>query len=181
MLFRSKQRTTALETRDIYAPIAHRLGVQRVRSEMEDLAFATLEPRQYAEIEQMVAARQPEREAYVSEVMAVLREKLDEFGIRAEITGRPKHLWSIYEKMVVEGKEFDSIFDLIGLRVIVEQDRECWSTLGAIHALWRPLEGRFKDYINSPKFNQYQSLHTTVLGPRAKEVDRKSTRLNSSH
>ena len=167
----AKQRTTALETRDIYAPIAHRLGVQRVRSEMEDLAFATLEPRQYAEIEQMVAARQPEREAYVSEVMSVLREKLEEFGIQAEISGRPKHLWSIYEKMVVEGKEFDSIFDLIGLRVIVEQDRECWSTLGAIHALWRPLEGRFKDYINSPKFNQYQSLHTTVLGPRAKEVE----------
>ena len=166
-----KQRATATETRDIYAPIAHRLGVQRVRSEMEDLAFATLEPRQYAEIEQMVATRQPEREAYVREVMAELRQKLEEFGIEAEITGRHKHLWSIYEKMVVEGKEFDSIFDLIGLRVIVNEDRECWSALGAIHAIWRPLEGRFKDYINSPKFNQYQSLHTTVLGPRAKEVE----------
>lgn len=166
-----KQRVTATETRDIYAPIAHRLGVQRVRSEMEDLAFATLEPRQYAEIEQMVATRQPEREAYVREVMNDLRLKLEEFGIEAEITGRHKHLWSIYEKMVVEGKEFDSIFDLIGLRVIVNEDRECWSALGAIHAIWRPLEGRFKDYINSPKFNQYQSLHTTVLGPRAKEVE----------
>ena len=166
-----KQRLTALETRDIYAPIAHRLGVQRVKSELEDLAFATLEPRQYAEIEQMVAARQPEREAYVEEVMAVLTSKLKEFHIDADITGRHKHLWSIYEKMVVEGKEFDSIFDLIGLRVIVEDERDCWAALGAIHALWRPLEGRFKDYINSPKFNQYQSLHTTVIGPQAKEVE----------
>ncbi|NBV27087.1 MAG: bifunctional (p)ppGpp synthetase/guanosine-3',5'-bis(diphosphate) 3'-pyrophosphohydrolase, partial [Actinobacteria bacterium] len=166
-----KQRLIAQETLDIYAPIAHRLGVQRVKSELEDLAFATLEPRQYAEIEQMVAARTPEREEYVQVVMTELVDKLQLFGIIAEVRGRHKHLWSIYEKMVVEGKEFDSIFDLIGLRVIVDEEKECWSTLGAIHALWRPLENRFKDYINSPKFNQYQSLHTTVLGPQAKEVE----------
>ena len=166
-----KQRLIAQETLDIYAPIAHRLGVQRVKSELEDLAFATLEPRQYAEIEQMVAARQPEREEYVKIVMGELVDKLALFGITAEVRGRHKHLWSIYEKMVVEGKEFDSIFDLIGLRVIVDEEKECWAALGAIHALWRPLENRFKDYINSPKFNQYQSLHTTVLGPRAKEVE----------
>ena len=166
-----KQRLIAQETLDIYAPIAHRLGVQRVKSELEDLAFATLEPRQYAEIEQMVAARTPEREEYVQVVMNELVDKLQLFGITAEVRGRHKHLWSIYEKMVVEGKEFDSIFDLIGLRVIVDEEKECWSTLGAIHALWRPLENRFKDYINSPKFNQYQSLHTTVLGPEAKEVE----------
>ena len=167
----AKQRLIAQETLDIYAPIAHRLGVQRVKSELEDLAFATLEPRQYAEIEQMVATRTPEREEYVQVVMNELVDKLKLFGITAEVRGRHKHLWSIYEKMVVEGKEFDSIFDLIGLRVIVEEEKECWAALGAIHALWRPLENRFKDYINSPKFNQYQSLHTTVLGPRAKEVE----------
>jgi len=166
-----KQRLIAQETLDIYAPIAHRLGVQRVKSELEDLAFATLEPRQYAEIEQMVAARTPGREEYVKVVMTELVDKLQLFGITAEVRGRHKHLWSIYEKMVVEGKEFDSIFDLIGLRVIVDEENECWSTLGAIHALWRPMENRFKDYINSPKFNQYQSLHTTVLGPQAKEVE----------
>ncbi|MCX6508321.1 MAG: bifunctional (p)ppGpp synthetase/guanosine-3',5'-bis(diphosphate) 3'-pyrophosphohydrolase [Actinobacteria bacterium] len=166
-----KQRLIAQETLDIYAPIAHRLGVQRVKSELEDLAFATLEPRRYAEIEQMVASRTPEREEYVELVMSELDAKLQMFGIEADVRGRHKHLWSIYEKMVVEGKEFDSIFDLIGLRVIVEEEKECWATLGAIHALWRPLENRFKDYINSPKFNQYQSLHTTVLGPQAKEVE----------
>jgi GTP diphosphokinase / guanosine-3',5'-bis(diphosphate) 3'-diphosphatase len=166
-----KQRSIAQETLDIYAPIAHRLGAQRVKSELEDLAFATLEPRRYAEIEQMVASRTPEREAYVELVMNDLETKLQVFGITADVRGRHKHLWSIYEKMVVEGKEFDSIFDLIGLRVIVNEEKECWATLGAIHALWRPLENRFKDYINSPKFNQYQSLHTTVLGPQAKEVE----------
>jgi GTP pyrophosphokinase len=166
-----KQRSIAQETLDIYAPIAHRLGAQRVKSELEDLAFATLEPRRYAEIEQMVASRTPEREAYVELVMNDLETKLQLFGITADVRGRHKHLWSIYEKMVVEGKEFDSIFDLIGLRVIVNEEKECWATLGAIHALWRPLENRFKDYINSPKFNQYQSLHTTVLGPQAKEVE----------
>ncbi len=166
-----RQRAIAQETLDVYAPLAHRLGVQQVKWQLEDLSFATLHPKRYAEIEQMVAARQPEREAYLSEVMDTLAKKLAEFGIAADVRGRPKHFWSIYEKMVVGGKEFDEIFDLVGLRLIVEEERDCWSALGAIHALWSPVQGRFKDYINSPKFNLYQSLHTTVIGPRGKSVE----------
>ena len=166
-----RQRAIAQETLDVYAPLAHRLGVQQVKWQLEDLSFATLHPKRYAEIEQMVAARQPERETYLAEVMETLALKLSEFGISAEVRGRPKHLWSIYEKMVVGGKEFDEIFDLVGLRLIVEEERDCWAALGAIHALWSPVQGRFKDYINSPKFNLYQSLHTTVIGPRGKSVE----------
>jgi GTP pyrophosphokinase len=166
-----RQRAIAQETLDVYAPLAHRLGVQQVKWQLEDLSFATLHPKRYAEIEQMVATRQPEREAYLEEVMSTLEAKLRDFDIRAEVRGRPKHLWSIYEKMVIGGKEFDDIFDLVGLRVIVEDERECWAVLGAIHALWSPVQGRFKDYINSPKFNLYQSLHTTVIGPRGKSVE----------
>ena len=167
----ARQRAIAQETLDVYAPLAHRLGVQQVKWQLEDLSFATLHPKRYAEIEQMVAARQPEREDYLGEVMATLSAKLDEFGIKAEVRGRPKHLWSIYEKMVIGGKEFDDIFDLVGLRVIVDEDRDCWAVIGTIHALWSPVPGRFKDYINSPKFNLYQSLHTTVIGPRGKSVE----------
>jgi GTP diphosphokinase / guanosine-3',5'-bis(diphosphate) 3'-diphosphatase len=166
-----RQRAIAQETLDVYAPLAHRLGVQQVKWQLEDLSFATLHPKRYAEIEQMVAARQPEREAYLGEVMETLSKKLAEFGIAAEVRGRPKHFWSIYEKMVVGGKEFDAIFDLVGLRLIVDEERDCWAALGAIHALWSPVQGRFKDYINSPKFNLYQSLHTTVIGPRGKSVE----------
>jgi len=167
----NRQRAIAQETLDVYAPLAHRLGVQQVKWQLEDLCFATLHPKRYAEIEQMVAARQPEREEYLQEVMSSLESKLSSFGIKGEIKGRPKHFWSIYEKMVVGGKEFDEIFDLVGLRVIVEDERDCWAVLGAIHALWSPVQGRFKDYINSPKFNLYQSLHTTVIGPRGKSVE----------
>jgi GTP pyrophosphokinase len=166
-----RQRAIAQETLDVYAPLAHRLGVQQVKWQLEDLSFATLHPKRYAEIEQMVATRQPEREAYLEEVMSTLEAKLGDFDIHAEVRGRPKHLWSIYEKMVIGGKEFDDIFDLVGLRVIVEEERDCWAVLGAIHALWSPVQGRFKDYINSPKFNLYQSLHTTVIGPRGKSVE----------
>lgn len=166
-----RQRAIAQETLDVYAPLAHRLGVQQVKWQLEDLSFATLHPKRYAEIEQMVAARQPERESYLADVMSTLRTKLSDFAIEADVRGRPKHLWSIYEKMVVGGKEFDEIFDLVGMRVIVEEERDCWAVLGAIHALWSPVQGRFKDYINTPKFNLYQSLHTTVIGPRGKSVE----------
>ncbi|HQU27394.1 MAG TPA: RelA/SpoT family protein, partial [Acidimicrobiales bacterium] len=166
-----RQRAIAQETLDVYAPLAHRLGVEQVKWQLEDLSFATLHPKRYAEIEQMVAARQPEREAYLTEVMETLSAKLAEFHLDAEVRGRPKHLWSIYEKMVVGGKEFDEIFDLVGLRIVVDEERECWAALGAVHALWSPVQGRFKDYINSPKFNFYQSLHTTVIGPRGKSVE----------
>ncbi len=167
----ARQRAIAQETLDVYAPLAHRLGVQSVKWQLEALSFATLHPKRYAEIEQMVAARQPEREAYLDEVMDLLRSKLSEFHIEAEVRGRPKHLWSIYEKMVVGGKDFDEIFDLVGMRIIVDEEKDCWAALGAIHALWSPVQGRFKDYINSPKFNLYQSLHTTVIGPRGKSIE----------
>ncbi len=166
-----KQRSIAQETLDVYSPLAHRLGVQQIKWQLEDLCFATLHPKRYAEIEQLVAARAPEREEYVATVRDSLERKLAEFEIVAEVRGRPKHLWSIYEKMVVNHKEFDEIYDLVGLRVIVDKDRDCWAVLGAIHALWSPVQGRFKDYINSPKFNLYRSLHTTVIGPAGKSVE----------
>jgi GTP pyrophosphokinase len=166
-----KQRRTAQETFDVYAPLAHRLGVQQVRWQLEDLAFATLHPKRYAEIEQMVAARAPEREEYLERVLVHVRQRLEGMGIDAEVTGRPKHLWSIYEKMVVRGKEFDDINDLVAIRVVVESEKDCWAALGAIHAIWAPVHGRFKDYINTPKFNMYQSLHTTVIGMDGKPVE----------
>jgi GTP diphosphokinase / guanosine-3',5'-bis(diphosphate) 3'-diphosphatase len=159
-----KQRRTAQETLDIYAPLAHRLGIQEVKWQLEDLAFATLHPKRYAEIEQMVASRAPLRDEFLARVLVAVRERLAASGLNAEVTGRPKHLWSIYEKMVVRGKEFDELYDLVGIRVIVESEKDCWAALGSIHAIWPPVQGRFKDYINSPKFNLYQSLHTTVIG-----------------
>ncbi len=166
-----KQRRTAQETFDVYAPLAHRLGVQQVRWQLEDLAFATLHPKRYAEIEQMVAARAPQREEYLEKVLVHVRRRLEEMGIVADVTGRPKHLWSIYEKMVVRGKEFDDINDLVAIRVVVDSEKDCWAALGAIHAIWAPVQGRFKDYINTPKFNMYQSLHTTVIGLEGKPVE----------
>jgi GTP pyrophosphokinase len=166
-----KQRRTAQETLDVYAPLAHRLGIQQIKWQLEDLAFATLHPRRYAEIEQMVASRTPERDQLVAQVIGDLDERLRAIGVAAEVRGRSKHLWSIYEKMVVRGKEFDDIFDLVGLRVICVDERDCWAALGAIHALWHPVHGRFKDYINTPKFNLYQSLHTTVIGPSGKPIE----------
>jgi len=166
-----KQRRTAQETFDVYAPLAHRLGVQQVRWQLEDLAFASLHPKRYAEIEQMVAVRAPQREEYLARVLVAVRERLGGTGIEAEVTGRPKHLWSIYEKMVVRGKEFDDIHDLVGIRVVVASEKDCWAALGAIHAIWPPVQGRFKDYINTPKFNLYQSLHTTVIGLDGKPIE----------
>ena len=158
-----KQRRTAQETLDIYAPLAHRLGIQEIRWQLEDLSFATLHPRRYAEIDRMVSSRNPEREQYLETVLKAAKDRLDEVGIRAEVSGRPKHLWSIYEKMVVKAKEFDEIYDIIGMRVITETEKDCWAALGVVHSVWSPVPGRFKDYINSPKFNLYQSLHTTVV------------------
>jgi GTP diphosphokinase / guanosine-3',5'-bis(diphosphate) 3'-diphosphatase len=166
-----KQRRSAQETLDIYAPLAHRLGIQEVRWQLEDLSFATLHPKRYAEIEQMVASRAPLRDEFLARVLVSVRELLAASGINAEVTGRPKHLWSIYEKMVVRGKEFDDLYDLVGIRVIVEAEKDCWAALGSIHAIWAPVQGRFKDYINSPKFNLYQSLHTTVIGLDGKPIE----------
>ena len=166
-----KQHRIAQQTLDIYAPLAHRLGIQDVKWQLEDLAFQALHPKWYAEIAQMVATRAPRRETELTQVIEVLRGRLAALGIDAAVTGRPKHFWSIYEKMVVRGKEFDEIYDLVGIRIIVEAEKDCWAALGSVHALWPPVQGRFKDYINSPKFNLYQSLHTTVVGPQGKPLE----------
>jgi len=167
----AKQRRIAQETLDIYAPLAHRLGVQEVKWQLEDLAFAVLYPKRYVEIEAMVLSAAGEREEYLEQVLDAVRARLDQLHIRAEVRGRPKHYWSIYEKMVVRGKEFDEINDLVGVRVIVESVKDCYGALGSIHALWRPVQGRFKDYVAMPKFNLYQSLHTTVVGPEGRAVE----------
>jgi guanosine-3',5'-bis(diphosphate) 3'-pyrophosphohydrolase len=166
-----KQQRAAQETLDIYAPLAHRLGMQHLKQELEDLAFASLYPKQYAEIEQMVSTRSPERDLYLAQVVAAVNERLAELHIHGEVTGRPKHLWSIYEKMVVKSKEFGDIFDLVGIRVIVDRVEDCYAALGSIHATWKPVQGRIKDYIAMPKFNLYQSLHTTVVGPQGKPLE----------
>ena len=136
-----KQRRTAQETLDIYAPLAHRLGIQGVKWQLEDLSFATLHPKRFAEIEQMVANRAPLRDEFLARVLVSVRERLEASGLNAEVTGRPKHLWSIYEKMVVRGKEFDELYDLVGIRVIVESEKDCWAALGSIHAIWPPVQG----------------------------------------
>ncbi|MCU1426192.1 MAG: (p)ppGpp synthetase, RelA/SpoT family [Actinomycetia bacterium] len=167
----AKQLRIAQETLDIYAPLAHRLGVQDVKWQLEDLSFAVLHPKRYAEIEQMVASTAPARGEDLDAVLEQVQTRLEELHINAEVTGRPKHYWSIYEKMVVRGKEFAEINDLLGVRVIVDSVKDCYGALGSIHALWRPVQGRFKDYIAMPKFNLYQSLHTTVVGPRGKPVE----------
>ncbi|HYL51805.1 MAG TPA: bifunctional (p)ppGpp synthetase/guanosine-3',5'-bis(diphosphate) 3'-pyrophosphohydrolase [Acidimicrobiia bacterium] len=167
----AKQKRIAQETLDIYAPLAHRLGIQDVKWQLEDLAFAVLHPKRYAEIEAMVLQHAGEREAYLDDVITAVRARLDQLHIKAEVNGRPKHYWSIYEKMVVRGKEFAEINDLVGVRVTVESVKDCYGALGSIHALWRPVQGRFKDYIAMPKFNLYQSLHTTVVGPQGRAVE----------
>jgi GTP pyrophosphokinase len=165
------QKRKAQETLDIYAPLAHRFGIADIKWQLEDLAFATLHPRRYAEIEQMVATRAPEREFYLAQVIEQVQERLAAARIEGTVTGRPKHLYSIYEKMVLKNKEFDEIYDLVGVRVLVDSVKDCWAALGAIHGAWTPIQGRFKDYINTPKFNLYQSIHTTVLGPQGKPLE----------
>jgi GTP diphosphokinase / guanosine-3',5'-bis(diphosphate) 3'-diphosphatase len=166
-----KRRRTAQETLNIYAPLAHRLGIGEIKHELEDLSFRALEPRKYAEIEQMVRTRTPEREAYLTSAINEVIARLDGLKITAVVTGREKHYWSIYEKMVHKGKEFDEIYDLVGIRIIVDSVKDCYAALGSIHALWKPVQGRFKDYVAMPKFNLYQSLHTTVVGPQGKVLE----------
>ncbi len=166
-----KSRRKATETLEIYAPLAHRLGIQAIKSELEDLSFAVLHPKLYAEIESLVLQRTPQREQYVQNVIDAVEADLRELRIRGRILGRPKQLYSVYQKMVVRGREFDDIYDLIGIRVMVGTVRDCYAVLGAIHARWTPLPGRFKDYIATPKFNLYQSLHTTVIGPGGRTVE----------
>ena len=166
-----KQQRTASETLHIFAPLAHRLGMEELKTQLEDLSFAALHPKWYAEIDHMVAMRDPERDIFLTQFMGEVEARLAEIGINAEVIGRSKHLWSIYEKMVVRGREFDDIYDLIGVRVICDSVRDCYGAIGSIHANWRPVQGRFKDFIAMPKFNLYQSLHTTVVGPQGKTVE----------
>lgn len=166
-----KQHRTAQETLDVYAPLAHRLGMSEMRAQLEDLSFAALHPKRYAEIDQMVWSRTPERELYLTQVIEEVRHRLAQLGIHAEVTGRPKNLWSIYEKMVVKGRPFEEIFDLVGIRVLGGTVKDCYASVGSIHSSWRPVQGRFKDYIAMPKYNSYQSLHTTVVGPQGKLLE----------
>ena len=166
-----KQKRVALETLDIYAPLAHRLGMQEIKHEMEETCFGILYPGPKAEIEAKVLARSPERAEYIETVIGNLVEVLDRNGIDADVTGRPKHLYSIYRKMVASGLAFEEIHDLIGIRVIVGELKDCYGSLGLVHTMWPPIQGRFKDYIAMPKFNFYQSLHTTVVGPDGKPLE----------
>ncbi|WP_394686112.1 RelA/SpoT family protein [uncultured Microbacterium sp.] len=161
----------ATETLEIYAPLAHRLGIQAIKSELEDLSFAVMHPKLYAEIDSLVKQRTPQREQYVQNVIDAVDADLRELRVRGRVMGRPKQLYSVYQKMVVRGREFDDIYDLIGIRILVGTVRDCYAVLGAIHARWTPLPGRFKDYIATPKFNLYQSLHTTVIGPGGRTVE----------
>ncbi|GAA1693288.1 GTP pyrophosphokinase [Microbacterium sediminicola] len=166
-----KARKKATETLEIYAPLAHRLGIQTIKAELEDLSFAVLHPKLYAEIESLVRQRTPQRDKYLQNVIAAVESDLRELRVRGQVVGRPKQLYSVYQKMIVRGREFDDIYDLIGIRVLVTSVRDCYAVLGAIHARWTPLPGRFKDYIATPKFNLYQSLHTTVIGPEGRTVE----------
>ncbi|MDF2143368.1 bifunctional (p)ppGpp synthetase/guanosine-3',5'-bis(diphosphate) 3'-pyrophosphohydrolase [Knoellia sp. p5-6-4] len=161
----------ARETLEIYAPLAHRLGMNTIKWELEDLSFATLYPKVYDEIVRLVAERAPAREEYLATVREQVSSDLKAAKIKATVTGRPKHYYSVYQKMIVRGRDFEDIYDLVAVRVLVDSVRDCYAALGALHARWNPLPGRFKDYIAMPKFNMYQSLHTTVIGPGGKPVE----------
>jgi guanosine-3',5'-bis(diphosphate) 3'-pyrophosphohydrolase len=166
-----KQAKVATETLEIFAPLAHRLGMNTIKWELEDRAFATLYPKRYDEIVRLVADRAPSRDTYLDSVLEEVANQLRAAKIKAEVTGRPKHYYSIYQKMIVRGRDFADIYDLVGIRVLVETERDCYAALGTIHSIWTPIPGRFKDYIARPKFNMYRSLHTTVIGPDGKAVE----------
>src|SRR6266566_4655094 len=168
---KQKQQNKAKETLEIFAPLAHRLGIHAIKWELEDLAFATLHPRKYQEIKALVAQQRDEREVYVDRAGAYLLKELEALGIDAEIAGRAKHFYSIYSKMTKKGREFNEIYDLTAMRVIVESVKDCYGAVGVIHSLWKPLPGRFKDFIAMPKLNMYQSLHTTVIGPEGRPLE----------
>lgn len=166
-----RQKIISKETLDIFAPLAHRLGMWRIKWELEDLSFKYLEPEKYREISRLVAKTRKEREEHIQEAISIIKSNLDSLGIKADIQGRPKHLYSIYMKMQRDNLTFDQIYDLLGIRVIVESTKDCYTVLGIIHSLWKPIPGRFKDYIAVPKSNMYQSLHTTVIGPRGEPLE----------
>ena len=166
-----KQERTAKQTLEIYAPLAHRLGMNTIKWELEDLAFVALYPKRYDEIVRLVADQAPSRDTYLAEVIDTITNELRASKIKTDVTGRPKHYYSIYHKMIVRGHDFSDIYDLVGVRVLVDSVRDCYAAVGMIHALWNPVPGRFKDFIAMPKFNMYQSLHTTVIGPSGKTVE----------
>ena len=170
-LTKQKQIEKARETLDIYAPIAHRLGIHAIKWELEDLSFQTLHPRKYDQIKELVAQQRAERERYVNQAGEYLSKELAELAIEAEIAGRAKHFYSIYSKMTKKGREFNEIYDLTAMRVIVDSVKDCYGAVGVIHSLWKPLPGRFKDFIAMPKFNMYSSLHTTVIGPEGRPLE----------
>jgi GTP pyrophosphokinase len=165
------QERKARETLDIYAPLAHRLGMNTLKWELEDLAFATLHPKMYDEIVRLVAERAPSRDQFLKQVIDQVQQDLRDAKIKAVVTGRPKHYYSIYQKMIVRGRDFSDIYDLVGIRILVEDDRDCYAALGVLHSRWNPVPGRFKDFVAMPKFNMYQSLHTTVIGIQGKPVE----------
>ncbi|WP_137812033.1 RelA/SpoT family protein [Gandjariella thermophila] len=166
-----KQARKARETLEVLAPLAHRLGMATVKWELEDLAFAILQPKKYDEIVRLVANRAPSRDIYLRKVVAELSAQLEEARIVARVEGRPKHYYSIHQKMIVRGRDFDDIHDLVGVRILVDEVRDCYAAMGVVHALWQPMPGRFKDYIAQPRFGVYQSLHTTVIGPDGKPLE----------
>src|SRR5699024_4566970 len=165
-LRQDKQERIARETIEIFAPLAHRLGMNTIKWELEDLSFATLHPKVYDELVRLVADRAPSREEFLATVIEQVKGDLRKSKVKATVTGRPKHYYSIYQKMIVGGRDFTDIHDLVGIRILVDSIPECYGVLGVLHARWNPVPGRFKDYIAMPKFNMYQSLHTTVIGPQ---------------
>src|SRR5881398_146232 len=175
-LGKQKQVQKSRETLEVYAPLAHRLGINKLKWELEDLAFTTLHPRKYEEIKSMVSERRTDRDEHVREAAMVLKAELEKVDIPAEISGRAKHFYSIYDKMAKKGREFNEIYDLTAMRVIVERSgdegtRDCYGALGLVHSLWKPMPGRFKDFIAMPKVNRYRSLHTTVIGPEGRPLE----------
>ncbi len=170
-LAKQKQIDKAKETLDIFAPLAHRLGIHSIKWELEDLAFSALHPRKYSEIKSLVNQQREEREGYVERAGRYLTQELEAVGIKAEVSGRAKHFYSIYSKMTKKGREFNEIYDLTAMRVIVDSVKDCYGAIGIIHSLWKPLPGRFKDMVAMPKFNLYQALHTTVIGPEGRPLE----------
>jgi GTP diphosphokinase / guanosine-3',5'-bis(diphosphate) 3'-diphosphatase len=168
---KQKQIEKAKETLDIFAPLAHRLGIHSIKWELEDLAFSSLHPRKYSEIKALVSQQRTERESYVERAGRYLKQELEAVGIDSEVSGRAKHFYSIYAKMTKKGREFNEIYDLTAMRVIVGSVKDCYGAIGIIHSLWKPLPGRFKDYVAMPKFNLYQALHTTVIGPEGRPLE----------
>src|ERR671919_2553906 len=166
-----KQQRIAQETMDIYAPLANRLGIHWVKSELEDISFKYLNPEAYHDLKEQIAARRQEREAYVTKIRERVSTELERTGIQARVLGRPKHFFSIYQKMIRQNISFDDVYDVIGLRIITDSVRNCYAALGTLHSLWKPVPGRFKDFIALPKPNLYQSLHTTLMAPQGERVE----------